>query len=580
MKEPIIKEYDAEYASEVMYKIPYGYVNKTVCGIGLTCVALENDISTIIVVPSVYLAKNKSEQYPNNRYNGKVLAVYGKTKEHEISNYVSNNKILKIMVTYDSLPRVKYLLDRCDLVIDESNELLSKTKLKPEVIQEVFDISKEYRYKISFISATPIPLEYMPDWISDLDQVELRWKKNIKVKPILCPRPFPYKSFKEEIAHPLYHNKVSKIGEVEFKKVLVFVNSLIEIANIVKEVGIEPKDCAVICGDNIKNTYKMKDVNLKRLMDCSKLPMFTFVTSAGFSGIDIVDKDVLTIIISSVGKEYTMLDMLTDIKQASSRQRDKTNPHYGTYLFMYNQNILESNDEEFLDKLEKNNDYLNTLIDMWIERKQSKDEKKIIVFRNLISNDPLAKTYLLKRNEQNDYEDYIINEHRFNADKYFVYEIKKQYEKGFNIRGDDNDIVILDSKIDKIDVSYLKLVEYFDENNKDGIVDWGEYNYKREWIRVIEECYRLKGELYRNYTYAKKVLEFNGNSFKMYKDTVCSSFDLGKKYKLKDIKITLNGIHNLLNLNKAAKASDLKEVFNVKEIVIERDKGFLIESIK
>ena len=41
-------------------EIPNGYVNKTVCGCGLTSVALENDLDTIIAVPTIYLAINKA----------------------------------------------------------------------------------------------------------------------------------------------------------------------------------------------------------------------------------------------------------------------------------------------------------------------------------------------------------------------------------------------------------------------------------------------------------------------------------------------------------------------------------------
>lgn len=66
------------------------------------------------------------------------------------------------MVTYDSLKRVEYLLNDCKLVIDESNELLSKTKQKSEVIDTLFQIAEKYKDSVSFISATPTPLEYMP----------------------------------------------------------------------------------------------------------------------------------------------------------------------------------------------------------------------------------------------------------------------------------------------------------------------------------------------------------------------------------------------------------------------------------
>lgn len=95
----MIKEmtFDAEYASEVMDEIPAGYINKTICGCGLTTVALENNVDTVIAVPTIYLAQNKASQYPNERYPGKVLAVTGETTPSDIEWYRWNNRTLKII---------------------------------------------------------------------------------------------------------------------------------------------------------------------------------------------------------------------------------------------------------------------------------------------------------------------------------------------------------------------------------------------------------------------------------------------------------------------------------------------------
>lgn len=68
-------KFEAEFASQVLQTIPDGYIDKTICGCGLTTVALENNVNTVIAVPTIYLAINKSEQYPNERYKGNVLAV-------------------------------------------------------------------------------------------------------------------------------------------------------------------------------------------------------------------------------------------------------------------------------------------------------------------------------------------------------------------------------------------------------------------------------------------------------------------------------------------------------------------------
>src|SRR5690606_19495910 len=81
-----VRKYDAEYASQVMDKIPLGYINKSICGCGLTTVAIENSVPTIIAVPTINLVLNKVSQYPNERSDIKVLGVYGDTVFEDILN--------------------------------------------------------------------------------------------------------------------------------------------------------------------------------------------------------------------------------------------------------------------------------------------------------------------------------------------------------------------------------------------------------------------------------------------------------------------------------------------------------------
>ena len=122
-----VLEFNAEYASQVMTQIPYGYIDKTVCACGLSTLALENDKNTIIAVPSTELIENKVAQYPNERFGGEIFGVLGGVSIDDINNWILNNdqQPIKIMVTYDSLWKVEHLLNVCDIVIDESNELLT-----------------------------------------------------------------------------------------------------------------------------------------------------------------------------------------------------------------------------------------------------------------------------------------------------------------------------------------------------------------------------------------------------------------------------------------------------------------------
>ena len=103
------------------------------------------------------------------------------------------------MVTYDSLYKLESLFDTCKLVIDESDQLLKATKLKIttknkdiDVITYLFNICEKYKDKVSFISATPIPLNYMPKWISEIPQYKFEFSNTIKITPITMKRTFSF----------------------------------------------------------------------------------------------------------------------------------------------------------------------------------------------------------------------------------------------------------------------------------------------------------------------------------------------------------------------------------------------------
>jgi hypothetical protein len=249
----ILFNYDTEYASESMSVIPSGYIDKSICACGMTTVALESDKNVVFAVPTIYLAINKADQYPNARSNNTVLPVWGDTSTSEIDDYVNSSPVTKIICTYDSLRKVRHLLPYCHLIIDESNMLLSATNQRPEAIATLFEIANEYKDTVSFISATPIPLQYMPSWLSEMDQVKINWSNTIKASPILCERTYPFKALCNEFLMPLNSDSAITVAGKTFSKVIVFGNTVTQITKIIKESGLNKNECGIICGDSLKN---------------------------------------------------------------------------------------------------------------------------------------------------------------------------------------------------------------------------------------------------------------------------------------------------------------------------------------
>lgn len=271
--------------------IPNGYIDKSVCGCGLTSIALENNKDTIIAVPTTYLVDNKVCQYPNNRFKGEVFGVKGGITTGDINKYVERckrlGKPIKILVCYDSLMKVEHLLDTCKFVIDESDQLTKNIGLKLkdkradiDVYSYLLEQAEKRKDNVSFISATPIPVEYLPDWIKGLKQIKFVFSNTIKVTPMMMKRQYPYKSLQDEIIRPLETTGEVTIGDRTFSKVIVFINSVENILKVIKECRLNHDNVAILCGDSTRNDYKIR--GYKRIDKPDNLPQYTFITSSGF----------------------------------------------------------------------------------------------------------------------------------------------------------------------------------------------------------------------------------------------------------------------------------------------------------
>ena len=61
----------------------------------------------------------------------------------------------------------------------------------------------------------------------------------------------------------------------------------------------------------------------------------------------------MNIVVSNTTKEHQMINLLTDLKQATSRQRNKSNPNYNRFIYIYNQNNFEKSESELLRIVEE-----------------------------------------------------------------------------------------------------------------------------------------------------------------------------------------------------------------------------------
>lgn len=562
--------FNTEYVNQKkdFKEIPNGYIDKTVCGCGLTSIALENDIDTIVAVPTVALVDNKVAQYPNDRYGGLILGVKGGVTNKDIDKYVGQQTALKmplkIMVTYDSLYRLEALFERCKLIIDESDQLLKATKLKIttkvkdiDVITYLFNVCERYKDKVSFISATPIPLTYMPKWISEIPQYKFVFTNTIKIVPITMKRTYPFSALKDEIIRPIESNGSVVVGDRQISKCIIFINSVENITKTIKDCNLNKEDVAILCGDTTRNDYKIRGYN--RISEPTKLPKYTFITSSGFEGIDLLDDTAINIVVSNTSKDCQMINLLTDLKQATSRQRNKHNPNYNRFIYIYNQNAFNKSESELIKIIDDTRKQIVDNCSLLDDLRDNKDDRYLSTATRFLE----SKTFTSYTLPNSGNDGFTINDNAFNADKYFILETRRQFTRGFDVIG-AFDVKPIDVAAPKAvsRYSYGALLDKYKRLVNGEDVVFTDDERATENYRLIDAYYLQYKEFTGNSTYAKKMVKVFNDDWKRLTYEVINTFPKGI-YTKKDAKDKLTKLYAKYGISRKAKTTDLANDFKM-----------------
>lgn len=526
------RKLDVKYAGEALDEIPAGYIDKQICACGFTSIALENNVPTVIAVPSQELINNKVVQYPNDRTSNTIFPVMSGVTVADVNQYASSVDVPKIITTYDSLWKTEHLLnDGYHLVVDESNKLLSYSKLKStdngtgkDVISKLFDIAETHRDTVSFISATPIPLEYMPEWVSTIDQINYEWSNVSTRMPIELKCGYPKSTLVKTILSPMKQEGFFISNGVHYEKAIIFMNSVKAITDVIKASGLEVEDVAIIAGNNVKNDVKIG--KYFRLKDPSNLPQFTFSTSSGFDGIDLYDRSAVSIVVSNVNKKHTIIDKYTDLKQAISRQRDKKNPHYGKYIHIFNEKDFAETDEEFLAEIDALDKRVRFNMSLW---KLGVDEGLRGREEDAMYGD-LFNTYTWYNKDTNLFE---MNEMLFKSDKYFATEVRSQYRLGVALRNGDTEQLETASAFKS--PSYRDVAENYKIHS-----DFIGYEDQTYFISLIKQAEKLYGKVFLSKRNAEDKVQYYGDTDTLLFKDVRNSFKVGERYTSEQIKDILN----------------------------------------
>ena len=356
IKVPANVNYLNEWAG---FELPRGIVNKGITGCGATTLAIEDEHKSIICSPRINLIKNKCQQHKG------TLAVYGDVRNGEIEDYLRNSPKPKILATYDSIPRLNGLIkDKQEwrVVVDEYQYLLIDSSFKSETEIALLETLRDFPY-VTYLSATPIADKYMlqMDWFKDMPYTALEWSNVEKrlVKRVQSKNPINNAiEIVRNYQKGIYPSILVNGEKIESKECVIFLNSVTNIANIIKQTGLQSDEVNIIVAFNEENNLLIKKLGVD--FGIGSIPLkgelhkkFTFCTSTAFAGCDFYSTCASTFVISDNKKAYTSIDIATELAQIAGRQRLECNPFRNTTTFIYNVDVGECKEDSYKSILEK-----------------------------------------------------------------------------------------------------------------------------------------------------------------------------------------------------------------------------------
>ena len=291
---------------EVMDRVPFGIINKTITGLGATTLEIMNqERDSIIVVPTKSLAYSKYKSA--NLSKGDGYALYFGSPIKEIKSNVTPRQVLaylnsnnhwkkKFLVVADSLPRLINILESNGidvyhnyfLMVDEIDTMQADSAYRPR-LEDVMDYYFKFDWKHrSAVSATLNDFSNL--LLVNESRVTTRWKDNPKRNINLI-----YTNYVDDTAVEIIRQKLTDNPN---DKILVAYNSLDGILNILEQlskkgiVDVNKSNCGILCSERSNDKVKeyIEDADNVINEEAYLQKKIVFMTCAYFAGIDIQDQ--------------------------------------------------------------------------------------------------------------------------------------------------------------------------------------------------------------------------------------------------------------------------------------------------
>lgn len=585
------------------FELPNGILNKEIPGCGATTVALTDEHKTIICSPRNELLKNKHEQYPD------TLLVIGGVDTKEIETYLQTAELPKILVSYDSVYKligcIKYKSD-WRVVVDEFQCLLADSSFKSEIELHFLDNSRSFPY-VTFLSATPILDKYLEqiDHFKDMNYYQLDWEEKDIVRVYRERTKNPINAALEIVRYCQNGNYPSVYvnGErIYSKECVIFLNSVNNIVNIIKQTELKPEEVNIIVGNSEDNDRQIARIGegFKR----GRIPLkgethkkFTFCTSTAYAGCDFYSTNAATFVISDCNRPNTAVDIATELVQIAGRQRLACNPFRQFLTFVYNVNAEEVEQETFNEHLCRK---VNVTLDEIRDNNNAGEAlraKRIKDFGRIPDNVKYQDSYTMYDEQKGEF---VFNRLAYVNEQYCFDVQKFNYQNGVIVKK-----LLQDSSFD---VSENQTYAVYQEQlkhliKKEPFVDrmqaYCEYRAKQGLIvnlamPTLESKYPELRYYYEalgvdrikalNYKEKKLLNEIHIMKTKnKIRHELHGIIHIGDRILTTDIQQTLHDVYDRLGIDKSPKATDLNEFFEIHPVKIPtangRKNGFEIRGI-
>ena len=576
------------YLSEIMNTLPDGIFNKKETGCGATHLVLTNKEDVVVAVPLIELIDNKCKQLKG------LFGVKGNVTKLQFIEYVQemmfNESPIKIMVTYDSLPKLTDwlkelgILNVMNLIVDEYHQLLSDYSFRSKAIENLLFSSGAYN-KITYLSATPIKPEFAPKQLENLTYTELEWSDSIRIKPLRYKTTKPFVAAANLIKHHISNNNQTEINGKVATELYFFLNSVTAIAELIEDCGLTNSKVKVVCSDNTENRNILQLTKISKALDENK--PITLITSKAFVGCDFYSESGLTIVVSNVNRQNTVYDIATDIFQIAGRIRTKTNPFKNTIVHLFNTGYNEIDDNEF----EKSIEIKTADTNYKIEQFNNGDElTKKLILKKLSLYPNLDYSYYNKETNELEFNDLGIKNERFRFNIVSdIYKngvsIRNAYsEAGFDVSDNQQYIEIEGEWIGgAVRRTFEQIARQYTEDINLGR-DVKQLELENPLLKQVKDVLGLEAFSAMDYNQKKlqnQLFNESNEAKNLIYNQITKAFSSGGFYSSKFIKEVLTEIFTKNEITKSTKASTLGDYLDItetkKRIDGEQIKGYIIK---